>query len=312
MSVVQRLPGPPRRHPLPRSPGEQGHARSPTRSTARRWPCRGCGRRSSRTSASPTAPSPSPTALHPYIRGATVIRDDDRRARRAIARQVQYETAGLDVADVVADPIEQWHRWYGEAGSAGCAEPQRVRPRHGRRRRLPADAATCWRAASTSAASCSSPTTSSAKSAELDREPARRRAVHVAAAPPPAARRRHGRARVGAESDAYFATRPRASQIGAWASPQSQTCSPIAPSSRHRVAEVEATLRRRRPGPPPGVLGRLAPGSARSSSGRVAPAAFTTASATPGLDRRAVEHRAPRPLTTPAARQCDMRPAGAA
>ena len=36
---------------------------------------------------------------------------------------VQYETAGLDVADVAADPIEQWQRWYEDASSAGVREP---------------------------------------------------------------------------------------------------------------------------------------------------------------------------------------------
>ena len=38
-------------------------------------------------------------------------------------RRVQYETAGLDVGDVDADPVVQWHRWHHEAMSAGVAEP---------------------------------------------------------------------------------------------------------------------------------------------------------------------------------------------
>jgi len=38
-------------------------------------------------------------------------------------RRVQYETAGLDLADLAATPIQQWHRWYDEAAQAGVAEP---------------------------------------------------------------------------------------------------------------------------------------------------------------------------------------------
>ncbi|HET9667123.1 MAG TPA: pyridoxal 5'-phosphate synthase, partial [Desertimonas sp.] len=38
-------------------------------------------------------------------------------------RRVEYETAGLDVADVAADPVEQWRRWYDEASAAGAVEP---------------------------------------------------------------------------------------------------------------------------------------------------------------------------------------------
>ena len=93
--------------------------RSPTRSTARRWPCRGCGRRSSRTFRQPDGTVAIPPALHPYMRGATVIASEPTSPASA----QEYETAGLDVADVVADPIEQWHRWYGEAVCAGCTEP---------------------------------------------------------------------------------------------------------------------------------------------------------------------------------------------
>jgi seryl-tRNA synthetase len=44
-----------------------------TPSTARHSPCRACGRRSSRTSATPTARSPCPTGLRAYMRGISKI-----------------------------------------------------------------------------------------------------------------------------------------------------------------------------------------------------------------------------------------------
>ena len=44
-------------------------------------------------------------------------------AAELFARRVQYETAGLDVADVAADPIAQWRAWYDDASSAGVTEP---------------------------------------------------------------------------------------------------------------------------------------------------------------------------------------------
>ena len=45
--------------------------------------------------------------------------DRDEIARR----RFDYETAGLDVADLSADPIEQWWAWYREAMEAGTTEP---------------------------------------------------------------------------------------------------------------------------------------------------------------------------------------------
>jgi len=48
---------------------------------------------------------------------------DDERQRVIRDRRVQYEAAGLDVADVLDDPIEQWHRWYADALDAEVVEP---------------------------------------------------------------------------------------------------------------------------------------------------------------------------------------------
>ena len=39
-------------------------------------------------------------------------------------KRFEYETAGLDVADVARDPIEQWWAWYRQAEEAGVTEPQ--------------------------------------------------------------------------------------------------------------------------------------------------------------------------------------------
>ena len=47
--------------------------------------------------------------------------DNDRRAaRRGVS---STRRAGLDVADVAADPLQQWRRWYDDASAAGVAEP---------------------------------------------------------------------------------------------------------------------------------------------------------------------------------------------
>ena len=48
---------------------------------------------------------------------------NEERVARLRERRVQYETAGLDVGDLAADPLSQWQRWYEDAEAAGIIEP---------------------------------------------------------------------------------------------------------------------------------------------------------------------------------------------
>jgi pyridoxamine 5'-phosphate oxidase len=135
-------------------------------------------------------------------------------------RRVQYETAGLDVDDVDPDPLVQWTRWHDEAFQAGVAEPNAMtvstigldgRP----------DARIVLVRGADERGLAFYTNYRSAKSRQLEASPAAaavfgwldlHRQVRV----------RGTIERVSdADSDSYFASRPRHSQVGAWASPQS-------------------------------------------------------------------------------------------
>ena len=155
-------------------------------------------------------------------------------------RRHDYETAGLDVADVLADPIEQWHRWYAEAAGAGSVEPNAFvlgtidadgfpQSRYLLARGVDARGLVFFT------------NYESAKSAELTAHPQAsmlftwlqlHRQLRVVGTVERAS---------DEESDAYFATRPRPSQLGAWSSPQSQTLADRAALDA-RVAQFEATF----------------------------------------------------------------------
>jgi len=131
------------------------------------------------------------------------------------SRRVQYETSGLDVADVDADPVVQWSRWHQDAYAGGAMTVSTIG----------LDAAPDSRVVLVREADRRGlvfyTNYASAKSRQLD------------AAPVAAAvfswldlhRQVRLRARVervaAEESEAYFASRPRGSQLGAWASSQS-------------------------------------------------------------------------------------------
>jgi len=136
-------------------------------------------------------------------------------------RRIQYETAGLDVDDLDPDPIAQLIRWYDQAESDGVMEPNAMvlstvgvdgapDSRVVLARGIDADGITCHT------------NRTSAKGEQLARHD------RASAVFPWLQLHRQVRVRgvvnLAPEqtSDAYFAGRPRQSQVGAWASPQSQ------------------------------------------------------------------------------------------
>lgn len=152
-------------------------------------------------------------------------------------RRDNYDIGGLDEADAASDPFVQLRRWLDDAVAAEVTEPtamtvssigidERVHSRTVLLRRL------------SSAGLVFFTNRDSHKGAELAAHPLcsaqllwldLHRQVRV-----------EGIARLldDAEADAYFAGRPRGSQIGAWASPQSQVLRDRA-ELEARVAEAE-------------------------------------------------------------------------
>ena len=161
-------------------------------------------------------------------------------------RRVQYETAGLDVSDLDASPIVQWQRWYDQAAEAGVAEPNAMTVSTIADDGAP-DARVVLVRAADERGFVFFTNYDSAKGRQIDDDP-------VAAATfawldlHRQVRVRGTVERVSAEeSDDYFASRPRDSQIGAWASPQSQ---PIADRAA-LTARVEEMTARFASGPVP-------------------------------------------------------------
>jgi pyridoxamine 5'-phosphate oxidase len=135
-------------------------------------------------------------------------------------RRVQYETAGLDVGDLDADPIVQWQRWHDAALEAGVVEPNAMTLATIGSDGIPDSRIVLVRGLDARGLVFYT-NYDGAKSQQLDANPVAsatfgwldlHRQVRV----------RGPVERVSAEeSDTYFASRPRESQLGAWSSPQS-------------------------------------------------------------------------------------------
>jgi pyridoxamine 5'-phosphate oxidase len=135
-------------------------------------------------------------------------------------RRSEYESAGLDVGDLDADPVRQWQRWYDEAVAAGVTEPNAMALSTAGIESGPDVRFVLVRGVDARGFAFYTNLTS-AKAGQLEQLPAAggvfgwlqlHRQVRL----------RGSVERVGDdEADAYFASRPRGSRIGAWASPQS-------------------------------------------------------------------------------------------
>ncbi len=159
-------------------------------------------------------------------------------------RRVQYETAGLDLADLALDPMQQWHVWHSEAFDAGVAEPNAMTMSTVDLYGAPDARIVLVRGADRFGFTLFT-NYESVKSHQLTARP-------VAAATfgwldlHRQVRVRGSVERVSDhESDEYFASRPRPSQIGAWASPQSEVI-----RDRHELTELVADAERRFAGEP--------------------------------------------------------------
>lgn len=136
-------------------------------------------------------------------------------------RRVQYETAGLDVGDLSPSPVEQWHRWYEDAESAGLPEPHAMVIGTVDENGVPDSRVVLARGVDDSGITFFG-NYHSAKGRQLENH-----GVASAVFPWLALHRQvrvRGTVRRLSETDSddYFGSRPRESQLGAWASPQSE------------------------------------------------------------------------------------------
>ena len=132
----------------------------------------------------------------------------------------EYEDAGIDVADLDPDPLRQWQRWYDDAVSAGATEPNAMALATVGEDGAPDVRYVLVRGVDERGLAFYTNLTSS-KAEQLG--------VHPVAAAAFGWLQLHRQVRVrgrvervtDAESDSYFASRPRGARVGAWASPQS-------------------------------------------------------------------------------------------
>jgi pyridoxamine 5'-phosphate oxidase len=136
-------------------------------------------------------------------------------------RRIQYETVGLDFDDLDESPIQQWHAWYIEAVEAELAEPNAMAVSTIDAEGMPDSRIVLVRGFDDDGLTFFG-NYNSAKGQQIDANPV------ASAVFPWIGLHRQVRVRGSIEmlprheSDAYFASRPRDSQLGAWASPQSE------------------------------------------------------------------------------------------
>lgn len=154
-----------------------------------------------------------------------------------VDRRLQYETAGLERTDLDANPIVQLNLWYHQAEEAGAAEPNAMTVSTIDASGQPDGRVVLARGIDENGITFFT-NRDSAKGAQI--------LANNQAAATFAWLQLHRSARVRGTislasdiaSDAYFVTRPRSSQIGAWASPQSEVISDRSELDT-RIAQIE-------------------------------------------------------------------------
>ena len=139
-------------------------------------------------------------------------------------RRIQYETAGLEHSDLHDNPFTQWHAWYDQAAEAGVTEPNAMTVSTIGLDGVPDSRIVLARGVDNTGIVFYT-NYASEKSEQLQKSPVASTVF--------AWLDLHRQVRVRGQvfqvpqqqSDEYFASRPRDSQLGAWASPQSQVIS---------------------------------------------------------------------------------------
>ena len=161
-------------------------------------------------------------------------------------RRQEYESRGFDVGDLAADPVAQFRAWYDEAAAAGVYEPNAMVLATTSADGEPSCRYVLLRGLDDSGFTFFTHS-ASPKSADLAANPRAaltfgwlelHRQVRVTGLAQPLSE---------AAGDAYFESRPRGSQIGAWASPQSSVLADRA----QLEARVDEMARRFATGPIP-------------------------------------------------------------
>ena len=132
----------------------------------------------------------------------------------------EYEDAGLDVTDLDPDPLRQWQRWYDDAVAAGATEPNAMALATVGEDGAPDVRYVLVRGVDERGLAFYTNLTS-AKAGQLGAHPVAAAAFGWLQLHRQVRVRGHVERVTDAESDAYFASRPRGARVGAWASPQS-------------------------------------------------------------------------------------------
>jgi pyridoxamine 5'-phosphate oxidase len=140
---------------------------------------------------------------------------------RATHARKEYEQAALDEADIIRDPIRQFAAWYDAAVAAGVPEPESMTLSTATPDGHPSARIVLLRGFD-ERGFCFFTNYESGKGRQLAANPHAALTFHWADLERQVRIEGSVEQTTAAESDAYFQSRPSASRIGAWSSPQSE------------------------------------------------------------------------------------------